>query len=541
MQNLYDILGVARSASNKDINAALRQLVRRYNEETAHGTRDSTEALKFINRARLTFADAERRAQYDAELAAFGVEQARLAVESEVAALQISERQVGEQQPSAQPLAASLDNVIRFDDLVTASRIAMPGKASQTAGVAALRSASASVPALDLRLDRLSLGKAALEPETLDSVLMPIPMGDDFERMQFTAAPPMPAGPAGLDLRSILASQDSTDKRSTAPRPAARFTARFIDYALWGVLLALLLHYLAGAGTLAAGTAQMLTSPFIAPIIITASWALVEAVLLIFFPVTPGKFLLNIRVAMNVSNPYAAADPGAHFAASFARAFRAWWRGMAGGITPIFVLTLFKARKKLLSFKETTWDFDSDCLTTHGKVNAAGGLLAILLLFGGAWLYGSHWAPPFWQTLTVGWRSSEAGFAAGRQMWKVLGGDLPTYGKEIPAPPAKENRTVAMEQEAQALTDKQQWQDLSEHCLAWRREDERNANAWFCYGRARHQLADYTGAISALKRAALLAPQDDDIRRLLRDASLNDMQQRQLRKRQASQQAEPAQ
>ncbi|MBA2689538.1 MAG: hypothetical protein H0U63_01895, partial [Burkholderiales bacterium] len=93
------------------------------------------------------------------------------------------------------------------------------------------------------------------------------------------------------------------------------------------------------------------------------------------------------------------------------------------------------------------------------------------------------------------------------------------------------DRTVLLEKEAQTLIDQRQWKNLSEHCSAWKREDERNAAAWSCYGRARHELADYSGAITSLKRAVLLAPQNDDIRGLLKNASLVDMQQKQLRKR----------
>ena len=81
------------------------------------------------------------------------------------------------------------------------------------------------------------------------------------------------------------------------------------------------------------------------------------------------------------------------------------------------------------------------------------------------------------------------------------------------------------------MTDARAWLDLSEHCRAWTKEDERNASAWFCYGHARHELHDYTGAITALKRAALMSPQNDDIRLLLQQTSLIDMQQRQMRRR----------
>ena len=123
---------------------------------------------------------------------------------------------------------------------------------------------------------------------------------------------------------------------------------------------------------------------------------------------------------------------------------------------------------------------------------------------------------------------------------KTLTGDMPTYApKELPTAPVKENRTIQLEKTAQELIGKQDWKNLTEHCLAWTKEEERNADAWFCYGRALHERANYGEAITALKRATLLDPSNDNIRQLLKKSSLIDMQNKQLRKRGAPDQAEP--
>ena len=493
MQNIYDILSVAGNASNKEINAALRQLVRRYNEETAEGSRDSAEALQFINLARLTFADSVRRARYDADLTAFQAEQAQIIAEQQQSA--------GKKSPArARPSPAFA---------LTAGRTAatiIPWPVSAAAGL------------------------ASAEYTTLDPIMIEIPIDENLSYLKLANGPGPPA--KAHDLNAVLLARGSTAKRSTAPHPLPRLAARLLDYGLWGVALALLLHTLGHAGWLSAAVTQWLANPFIASVLITLSWAIVEAGLLLFFSATPGKYLLNIRVALNVSNPYAAMNPGANVAAALVRASHVCWRGMAIGIVPLCLLTSWRSRRKLISFKETTWDFDSDCLVTHGKVAPLQGLVAFTLLFLGAWFYVVQWSMPFQQTVSMGWQSSRAGFFAAQEMWQVLGGNLPAYARqEVPAAPARENRTMTLEKDAQTLVDRHDWQLLSRLCLGWTREDPRYASAWYCYGRARFQLGDHSGAITALKRGRLLAPQNDDIRRLLKDASRVAMQQKQMRER----------
>lgn|GEM_PF-6975142 len=524
MQNLYGILGVARNASNKEINAALRQLVRRYNEETANGTLDSADALRFVNHARLTFSNAERRARYDAELANFEIERAK--AEQQATA------------PTAEVPESAPDDITRFDN--------EPAVSATTPVVNEAPPISQPIPEPTPPPSPVSQSQP-LQPiessdSSFDSVLVPIPLDQNTGRMTFLGTAKAIPG-MGKELGSLLAAHGKKRQRSTAPEPGLRLAARLVDYGLWGIILAVALTYLSSAEIFSYQTVQILANPFVAPFIVTTSWIPIEALLLIFLPVTPGKFLLNIRVAANVSNPYAYNDPGALVSASFLRAFFVWWRGMAAGIFPFYLFTLVHGRKKLIDFKETTWDFDSDCLVTHGHVQLPKAALAALLVGGMVWIYAAYWVVPFWKTLSTGWQMAASGASTAKETWKILHGDMPTYGKEIPPAPAKENSTVALEKTAQELTDKRDWSNLSAHCEAWTKEEARNASAWFCYGRARKELGDHAGAIAALKRAALLDPKNDDIRRLLKDSSQIEMQKKLLRNRQSGEEpkSSPAQ
>ena len=518
MQNLYDILGVTRGATNREINAALRQLVRRFNEETSQGTRDSADALKIINHTRITFADPDRRARYDAEL---------LAVEARQGQPPISPATGTMPQPA--PDAPTAPATAAPQPQGPPTSLGLPPLAIETHAAAAASAAPLEdVPAMTAATARPV--ETTIAPLTLNSIVQEAPAGNPETRAPFTTA--LRAAVKGFDFGPMLATRGTATQRSAAPRPLPRLAARLIDYGLWGIFLLFLLQHMAASGIISTDRAQVLANPLIAPILIVFSWAWVEAILLIFFPITPGKFLLNIHVAFNVSNPYSVNDPGALVASSFGRAFRVWWRGAAAGLCPFYLLTMAHAWRKLATFKETTWDFDGDCLVTHGKVVLPGIVLAAVLLAGGGWFYVQQWTTPLMQTFDAGWRIASTAATGASEMVKAVRGDMPSYGKqEIPAPPPRENRTVALEQEARQLLDQRAWQDLSEHCRTWTREDDRNASAWFCYGKARHELRDYTGAIAALKRAAYLAPQNDDIRRLLQQTSQADMQQRQMRKR----------
>ncbi|MES2353300.1 MAG: DnaJ domain-containing protein [Pseudomonadota bacterium] len=510
MQNFYAILGVSKNASSQDINAALRRLVRRYNEETTHGSRDLTEALKFINRARLTFANPERRAQYDAELELIEAEAAKAEAAKEAA-----------KEAAAAAAAAATETTITRQ-----AKALKPVSDNRTGATTSTRpSQTAHAPTQPMAAPGF---QETMDPLDLDSLILPITL--DSNQMTFGGTAKANPG-MGQDLGSVLTNPGKTKQRSTAPNPTLRFAARIIDYGLWGLLLGLIWNYLSSIDIISPTVAQIVGSPFIAPILITLSWAFVEGSLLIFFPATPGKYFFDIRVATNVSNPYAHNDPNTLITASFFRALRIWWRGVGCGVIPVYFFAMGRAHNTLITAKETSWDFDGDCLVTHGEIPAFKVMIASTLLGAVIWMYTSAWATPFQHTLQSGWNYAAKTTITTLEAWKILKGDMPTYGTEFPAAPAKENRTVTLENTAQGLIDKQDWNALLAHCSAWTKEDERNVTAWFCYGRALHKLDDNAGAIVALKRASLLAPQNDDIRRVMKDASSIEMQKKLLLKR----------
>ncbi len=64
----YDVLGVSRDASMREIKLAYRHLVRRYHPDLQAGDQAAQETLKTINVAAETLCDPVARTSYDTRL-----------------------------------------------------------------------------------------------------------------------------------------------------------------------------------------------------------------------------------------------------------------------------------------------------------------------------------------------------------------------------------------------------------------------------------------------------------------------------------------
>src|SRR5204862_1466211 len=66
---LYEALGISQTASDEEVRASLRRLIRKYYAKTRDGQGNVEEALRFINHASRILSDGSRRQRYDEELA----------------------------------------------------------------------------------------------------------------------------------------------------------------------------------------------------------------------------------------------------------------------------------------------------------------------------------------------------------------------------------------------------------------------------------------------------------------------------------------
>ena len=63
--NFYDILGVKRDATDKDIKQAYRRMARKYHPDVNPGNKSAESRFKEINAAYEVLSDAEKRKKYD--------------------------------------------------------------------------------------------------------------------------------------------------------------------------------------------------------------------------------------------------------------------------------------------------------------------------------------------------------------------------------------------------------------------------------------------------------------------------------------------
>src|SRR3989304_5643340 len=64
-RDFYDVLGVSRSASDKEVRQAFRRLARKYHPDVNPGDTSAEERFKEINRAYEVLSDADKRKKYD--------------------------------------------------------------------------------------------------------------------------------------------------------------------------------------------------------------------------------------------------------------------------------------------------------------------------------------------------------------------------------------------------------------------------------------------------------------------------------------------
>ena len=64
-RDYYEILGVERTASDKEIKAAYRKLARKHHPDVNAGNKEAEARFKEINEANEVLADPKKRQQYD--------------------------------------------------------------------------------------------------------------------------------------------------------------------------------------------------------------------------------------------------------------------------------------------------------------------------------------------------------------------------------------------------------------------------------------------------------------------------------------------
>src|SRR6266851_2772336 len=566
---LYEALGIPQLATDEEVRAALRRLIRKYYAKTRDGQGNVEEALRFINHASRILSDRDHRLHYDKELSVTteaNTEQRIAHFVSNVAGT------LGG--------TATGDDVIEIDEkaltLPSNSPEKHPHHPGLTERVASIGRSTLGQLALCVFFgafiagaivfvtpaDAVLVAKQVLVWLTLTLLVLALIYGvvHGLAHLRRRRVVPMPGLVPQTDIailnwrreKSVFLGTDAPQEdaswifqlrmaelerakagRTSEPRPWNRLGARLFDYAIWGLMLALLLSELHGAGAVGDQAAFWLGHPLVAAVLITASWIPIEALLIASLQQTPGKWLFGVYLQFSISDAYARRDVRAQLQRALRRAFRVWWEGIACGFPLAAPILIAVAHETMAQNGETDWDFAEDCLVTHsppGVLNTVTGVVGLAAML---WLYGVAWHEPMAESITaaknavVAWvpsppsllpRGFQGDVGKITAIAKGIGASLQSPDAPLAAS-ANDIDTTALFAERQArlslfrgegprMLQAGNWRRATEICRAWSDLEFWNAEPWRCLGYSLQAQGYHQEAINAFRKAAQYDPTD---------------------------------
>ena len=620
---LYDALGILPTSSDEDVRAALRGLIRKYYTKTRDGQGNVEEALRFINHASRILSDPERRERYDRELS-----ESSDAADREVAQI-AGNVLMGDDEHTEVGVATGLGEMLLDDPLDSGlpdaredvpalhhpgltQRVASFGRSSLlTFGLCAIFAAFiGSAIVFVTPPDAIVVGRQVVGWLTLTLVMLVLVYGavhgivhlrrrrssshsglvpqTDLailnwrrERSVFLGTNQPQEDASWIFQLRMAELERAKSGRTSEPRPWHRLAARAFDYAIWGLMLALLLSQLRSTGVISATAAYWLGHPLLAPIIITLSWVPIETLLIAAVGTTPGKWLFGIYLQFSISDAYARRDTSAQLGRGFRRAMRVWIEGVGCGFPLIAPVLTAVAYENLSENQETDWDFALDCLVTHGPAGVVNTVTGVCGLAAMTWLYGVAWHQPMadsiaWTRSTISDALPSSATLMGKltqatqDLDRLLPASRPasrpatlapaptpsgnaalppamgTAAPGVPARPApapgsapanaaassepfgdadfvammaaRRAQTDAMKSEGPRMLAAGDYKRAAALCQSWAELDLGNPNAWRCLGQAEQGLGKYQDAINAFRKAKQQAPTDKTLDVAIRDA-----------------------
>ena len=572
---LYEALGIPPVASDLEVRAALRRLIRKYYAKTRDGQGNVEEALRFINHASRILSDPEHRQKYDQELAVTAessTEQRIAHFVSNVAATASRGKATGddvvamdEEHDDALTLPdPSPDQHLHHPGLT--ERVASFGRSTmgQLALCAFFGAFIAGAIVFVTPADAVLVAKQVLVWLTLTLLALSLVYGvvHGLAWMRRRRELPEPGLIPQTDIailnwrreKSVFLGTDAPQEdaswifqlrmaelerakagRTSEPRPWNRLGARLFDYAIWGLVLALLLSALHSSGAVDDDTAFWIGHPLFAPILITLSWVPIEALLIASLQQTPGKWLFGVYLQFSISDAYARRDVRAQLQRALRRAFRVWWEGVACGFPLLAPILIAVAYEKLVQGGETDWDFTEDCLVTHSPPGVLNTITGVVGLAAMLWLYGVAWHEPMAESITatknaiVSWVPSPPtllprGFQA--DVGKI-GSIERTMAAPASAEPVftesvndadtaalfaeRQARVAMLRGEGPRMLHAGNWRRAAELCRAWSELEFWNAEPWRCLGYALQAQGLHQEAINSFRKAAQYDPLDKSL------------------------------
>jgi uncharacterized RDD family membrane protein YckC len=596
---LYEALGILPTSSDEDVRAALRRLIRKYYAGTRDGQGNVEEALRFINHASRILSDGDRRLRYDQELAvSAGTTEQRIAhVVSNAVAEAGEQTDVGDiaepvRRPTPEAMDDELETGLDSSEPVTERNLHHPGLTERVAsfgrspivtiGLCALFGAFIAgaivfvTPAdtilvakqvlvwLTITLLALTLVYGAVHGITFLARRRGTPTGVTLvpqtdlailnwrrEKSVFLGTNQPQEDASWIFQLRMAELERAKSGRTSEPRAWQRLAARVFDYAIWGLVLALLLSEMRGLNLVHGDIAFLVGHPLLAPVLITASWIPIEALLIASIGTTPGKWLFGVFLQFSISDAYARRDTRAQLDRALRRSFRVWWEGIGCGFPLVAPVLIAVAYEKLAQNQETDWDFAQDVLVTHGPAGVLNTVTGVCGLAAMLWLYGVAWHQPMadsiaWARTTIiesipAPGSLTASFAGGGG--RISGLPQPPPSSPSPAvrasPPAstlpsvpapdksgspvsaepidrdvaamfaeRKAKVAVVSVEGPRMLRAGNWRRAAELCRAWTELELANAESYRCLGQALQAQGYHQDAISAFRKAKQYDPSD---------------------------------
>jgi hypothetical protein len=599
---LYEALGITPTSADEDVRAALRRLIRKYYAKTRDGQGNVEEALRFINHASRILSDPERRVRYDQELSvSTGTTEQRIAhVVSNAVADAGEQTDVGAiaepaNHKSQEAMDDELETGLDADEPPAERNPHHPGLTERVAsfgrspivtiGLCAFFGAFIAAAIVFVTpADTILVAKQVLVWLTITLLGLTLIYGavHGIAYLGHRSATQQPGLVPQTDLailnwrreKSVFLGTNQPQEdaswifqlrmaeleraksgRTSEPRPWQRLGARIFDYAIWGLVLALLLSELRGLGIVPAELAFWLGHPLLAPVLITGSWVPIEALLIASIGTTPGKWLFGVFLQFSISDAYARRDARAQLDRALRRSFRVWWEGVGCGFPLLAPVLIAVAYEKLAQNQETDWDFAQDVLVTHGPPGVLNTVTGVCGLAAMLWLYGVAWHQPMaesiaWARTTIAEAIPSAntltgGFAGGAG--RISGLPQPPSPAPSPPPPATSGRasvpistlssptiptaarppdTAPIDVDVAAMFAERKakvavvsaegprmlragnWRRASELCRAWTELELANAESYRCLGQALQAQGYHQDAIAAFRKAKQYDPSD---------------------------------
>ncbi len=583
---LYEALGIPQAASDEEVRASLRRLIRKYYAKTRDGQGNVEEALRFINHASRILSDPSRRVRYDQELAVSdGTTEQRIAhvvsnavvgdgtdvaaPEADVSPDEALETGLDAETPQPERdshhpgltervasfgrstivtlamcvlfgafIAAAIVFVTPTDTVLVAKQVLV----WLTLTLLALTLVYGVVHGIAWSRRRRVMEGTALVPQTDLAIL-----NWRREKSVFLGTNQPQEDASWIFQLRMAELERAKSGRTSEPRPWSRLGARLFDYAIWGLVLALLLSELRDLGIVPDHLGFWLGHPLVAPVLITASWVPIETLLIAALQTTPGKWLFGCYLQFSISDAYAARDMRAQLARGFRRAFRVWWEGVGCGFPLLAPILIAVAYENIAQNQETDWDFAQDCLVTHGPPGLLNTVTGVCGLAAMLWLYGVAWHQPMAES--IAWARTSVTdalpaatsflpkeFAAGATFGNRAASDAasPTsitsggmisipaltpkfagpalsgpIDPQIDAQFAERRAQVAiLKVDGPRMLRAGNWRRAGELCGAWSDLELGNADAWRCLGQAMQAQGYHQQAINAFRKARQYDPDD---------------------------------